>query len=243
MTPLSSHLVFTDGSSLGNPGPGGWGSVVVRAHGAVVELGGKEAKTTNNRMELVAVMEALDDLRGEEGDVTVYTDSSYVVNGATSWYRGWIAKGWKTSTGDPVLNADLWEILLAGISERGKWGRVYWKRVPGHSGVAGNERADEIATGFAAGNPPDLFVGPLADYAVDILNIAIDPELHEAHVRDKKHTSGKAYSYVSEVGGVVQTHASWADCESRVKGKKAKFKKVFSAAEEKRLMAEWAKKK
>lgn len=244
MDKLPAHLVFSDGSSLGNPGSGGWGAVVVYAHGEVAELGGGERRTTNNRMELLGLIMALDELRDEEGDITIHTDSTYVMQGATEWYRGWIAKNWRTSTGDPVLNTDLWKKLLAAISERGKLGRVYWKRVPGHVGIAGNERADAIATGFAAGNSPELFVGPLSDYAIDILNIDIDPAKHEARIRAKKSGtgSGKAYSYVSEVGGKVMTHKTWTECEVCVKGKKAKFKKVFSAEEERALVREWAKK-
>lgn len=243
MDKLPSHLLFCDGSSLGNPGPGGWGAVIVLRHGEVVELGGAEKHTTNNRMELRAVIEALDALRDEEGDIVIHADSAYVMNGATSWYRGWIAKGWKTSTGDPVLNTDLWKKLLEGIAARGKWGRVEWKKVPGHAGVVGNERADAVATGFAKGERPELFAGPLGDYAEDVLNIDIDPAKHEARIRAKKRAgSGKAYSYVSEVGGKVMTHKTWAECEARVKGKRAKFKKVFSAEEERALVRGWGKK-
>jgi ribonuclease HI len=240
--PLESHLIFCDGSSLGNPGPGGWGAIVVRKEGMVFELGGPENPTTNNRMELKGLIEALKAIDHEEGDVTVYTDSKYVESGATSWYRGWIARGWRTSTNDPVLNADLWKVLLAAISERGKFGRVYWKRVPGHSGVAGNERADAIATGFAKGMPPELFNGSLATYAIDILNIDVDPDLHEERVHDKARSRMKAYSYISEVKGVIQTHATWAECEARVKGKSGvKFKKSLSAAEERLIIAAWSK--
>lgn len=243
MTLLPAHLIFCDGSSLGNPGPGGFGAVVVRTHHVVTEVGGAEKKTTNNRMELTAAIAALRELENAEGDLIIYTDSAYVLNGATEWYRGWIQKGWRTSTGDPVLNADLWKELLPLVSARGKWGRVKWVRIPGHAGVAGNERADAIATGFAASSPPTLFDGPLSDYAIDILNIDIDPDRHEARVHAKNRASGRAYSYVSEIGGKVEVHATWAECEERVKGKRAKFKKVFSVSEEKELVRDWSKPK
>jgi ribonuclease HI len=104
---------YTDGACTGNPGPGGWGTVVYFTDGSVYEMGGAEAQSTNNRMELQAAIQALKVLRasGQTEPVTLYTDSEYVKNGITKWVKGWKKKGWKTAQGKAVLNQDLWETL------------------------------------------------------------------------------------------------------------------------------------
>jgi ribonuclease HI len=145
--------VYTDGACTGNPGPGGWGTVVYFTDGSVHEIGGATAQTTNNRMELFAAIEALILLQrsGQTQPITLYTDSEYVKNGITKWIKGWKKKGWKTSQGKAVLNQDLWEKLDAVNSPL-----VTWQYVRGHSGNQGNERCDQIATAFAKGKPPRL---------------------------------------------------------------------------------------
>ena len=144
-------LVYTDGACLRNPdGPGGWGVCIFYPDGAIYELGGHEARTTNNRMELQGALVALQAI--EPGAAaTVYSDSQYVVEGLTKWLAGWKRKGWMTATRAPVKNRDLWMRLDAEDP-----GRVTWRHVRGHSGNLGNSRADEIAHGFAVGKPPDL---------------------------------------------------------------------------------------
>lgn len=145
--------VYTDGACTGNPGPGGWGTVVYFTDGSVHETGGATAQTTNNRMELFAAIEALILLQrsGQTQPITLYTDSEYVKNGITKWIKGWKKKGWKTSQGKAVLNQDLWEKLDAVNSPL-----VTWQYVRGHSGNQGNERCDQIATAFAKGKFPRL---------------------------------------------------------------------------------------
>ncbi|MEQ8970354.1 MAG: ribonuclease HI [Coleofasciculus sp. C1-SOL-03] len=145
--------VYTDGACTGNPGPGGWGTVVYFTDGSVHEIGGATAQTTNNRMELLAAIEALILLQksGQTQPITLYTDSEYVKNGITKWIKGWKKKGWKTSQGKAVLNQDLWEKLDAVNSPL-----VTWQYVRGHSGNQGNERCDQIATAFAKGKLPRL---------------------------------------------------------------------------------------
>jgi ribonuclease HI len=145
--------VYTDGACTGNPGPGGWGTVVYFTDGSVHEIGGATAQTTNNRMELFAAIEALILLQrsGQTQPITLYTDSEYVKNGITKWIKGWKKKGWKTSQGKAVLNQDLWEKLDAVNSPL-----VTWQYVRGHSGNQGNERCDQIATAFAKGKSPRL---------------------------------------------------------------------------------------
>lgn len=145
--------VYTDGACTGNPGPGGWGTVVYFTDGSVHEIGGATAQTTNNRMELLAAIEALILLQrsGQTQPITLYTDSEYVKNGITKWIKGWKKKGWKTSQGKAVLNQDLWEKLDAVNSPL-----VTWQHVRGHSGNQGNERCDQIANAFAKGKSPRL---------------------------------------------------------------------------------------
>jgi ribonuclease HI len=139
---------YTDGACTGNPGPGGWGTVVYFTDGSVYEMGGAEAQSTNNRMEMQAAIQALKVLNasGQTEAVTLYTDSEYVKNGATKWVKGWKKKGWKTAQGKAVLNQDLWETLDELNSPL-----VDWQYVRGHSGNEGNERCDTIARAFANG--------------------------------------------------------------------------------------------
>lgn len=144
---------YTDGACTGNPGPGGWGTVMYLTDGSVHEIGGAAAQTTNNRMELLAAIEALKVLDASEQTepVILYTDSEYVKNGITKWIKGWKKKGWKTAQGKAVLNQDLWE-TLDGLNSP----LVEWQYVRGHSGNEGNERSDAIARGFAIGKRPVL---------------------------------------------------------------------------------------
>ncbi|PSB18411.1 ribonuclease HI [filamentous cyanobacterium CCP2] len=151
--------MYTDGACSGNPGPGGWGTVLYFSDGSVHELGGAAAQTTNNRMELQAAIMALDYLlsTGQTEPATLHTDSEYVKNGITKWVKGWKAKGWKTSAGKPVLNQDLWEKLdqLNQKASRQIPG-LQWKYVRGHSGNTGNDRCDTIARAFSLGQTPEL---------------------------------------------------------------------------------------
>lgn len=131
--------IYTDGACSGNPGPGGWGAIL-RTDGHEKEICGGEAQTTNNRMELMAVIEALELLK-RPVSARVYTDSQYVQKGISEWIHGWKARGWKTSTKAPVKNADLWRLLDDLASKH----QVQWIWVRGHSGHPENERADELA--------------------------------------------------------------------------------------------------
>ncbi|MGZ8274600.1 MAG: ribonuclease HI [Burkholderiaceae bacterium] len=135
----SSIEIWTDGACKGNPGAGGWGALL-RYGDHEKELFGGERLTTNNRMELMAVIEALSSLK-RRCDVIVHTDSKYVQLGITEWIPNWIRRGWKTADKKPVKNADLWQRLqeVAGKHD------VQWRWVKGHAGVDGNERADELA--------------------------------------------------------------------------------------------------
>jgi len=132
-------VIYTDGACSGNPGPGGWGSVMLyRGHRR--ELSGGEKQTTNNRMEMMAVIAALETLK-RSCKVCVHTDSTYVMKGMTEWLENWKARGWKTAAKKPVLNEDLWRRLDEAAARH----EVEWRWVKGHSGVPENERADELA--------------------------------------------------------------------------------------------------
>lgn len=131
--------MFTDGACLGNPGPGGWAALLRRgAHER--ELSGGEAHTTNNRMELLAVISGLEALR-KPCTIALTTDSQYVMRGVQEWMPRWIAKGWRTAGGDPVKNRDLWERLAEALAPHA----VEWHWVRGHAGHAENERVDVLA--------------------------------------------------------------------------------------------------
>ncbi|NRF69930.1 ribonuclease HI [Aquincola sp. S2] len=132
-------VIYTDGACKGNPGPGGWGAWL-RWGGHEKELFGGEALTTNNRMELTAVIEALSTLK-RPTPVAIYTDSEYVKNGITSWIKNWKARGWRTADNKPVKNQELWQKLDGLVAQH----QVQWHWVRGHAGDPGNERADQLA--------------------------------------------------------------------------------------------------
>ncbi|AXI83409.1 ribonuclease HI [Xylella taiwanensis] len=136
---MKSIDVYTDGSCLGNPGPGGW-AVLLRYADKEKELVGGEANTTNNRMELMAAIMALERL-SEPCQIQLHTDSQYVRQGITEWMSGWIRRGWKTAAGDAVKNRDLWERLCTATQRH----RVEWCWVKGHNGDLDNERVDLLA--------------------------------------------------------------------------------------------------
>jgi ribonuclease HI len=225
--------IFTDGSSLGNPGPGGWGAIVVLGDN-IKELGGGEKHTTNNRMELSATIGALKFV--SNGNIILHTDSSYVINGITKWVWGWKKNNWITSTKTEVINRDLWEELSDLVAGK----KIEWKYVGGHIGVAGNERADTIAVSFAEGKPVQLFDGKFSEYEVkNILDISHDIAQKKDRGASKAHSKAKAFSYVSLVDGKIMTHQTWAECEARVKGKAAKFKKALSKTDEETIIRKW----
>ncbi|MDO8441803.1 MAG: ribonuclease HI [Polaromonas sp.] len=143
LTPTAAHpvVIYTDGACKGNPGPGGWGALMTTA-GNVKELFGGEMSTTNNRMEMTAVIEALAALK-RPCRVTLHVDSQYVLKGMTEWIAGWKARGWRTAAKQPVKNVDLWQKLDTLVTGSGH--KIEWIWVRGHDGDPGNERADVLA--------------------------------------------------------------------------------------------------
>jgi len=225
-------IIFSDGSSRGNPGPGGWGAIVSSGN-KIIELGGRENHTTNNRMELSGAINALLFIKNTKEEIILNTDSSYVINGITKWIYGWQKNGWKNSTKDDVVNRDLWEELIKVSSSK----KIKWNYVGGHIGVSCNERCDEIATSFADDTKIKLFNGKLSDYEFD-LN---DTKGCGVKKKTKSNSKVPAYSYLSLVNGVFHKDKTWAECEKRVKGVKGnvKFKKAISHDDEKTIMNEW----
>ena len=221
--------IYTDGSSRGNPGPGGWGAIMVNED-TVTELGGRELETTNNRMELTAVISAIENSKNET-DIEIFTDSAYVLNGATRWVKGWVKNNWKTSTKDDVLNKDLWERMIELTTHR----NISWNLVKGHAGHGGNERCDVIATSFADNNSIVLYSGSAQRYGVDLNSVQTNTS------SAKSKSKSKAYSYVSMVDGVIQTHKTWDECKDRVNGKSgARYKKSTSPQNEEEIISEFA---
>jgi ribonuclease HI len=237
-------IIFTDGSSRGNPGPGGWGTVVILKvkneisnleEVYVKELGGREEQTTNNKMELMAALQGLKNT-GDATEIIVYTDSSYLIKGITQWIRGWKRNGWMTQAKEDVANKDTWIELDEAVQNK----KISWKYVGGHIGIAGNERCDEIATSYADNEKPDMYSGLLANYSIPhILDISFDPTKVASKKSSSSRSGAKAYSYVSSVNGKIETHATWAECEKRVKGVKARFKKALNKQEEGEIIREF----
>lgn len=140
---MKQVAIFTDGACKGNPGPGGWGAIL-RTGGHEKELSGSAPATTNNRMELTAIIRALQALKAP-CQVQLHTDSRYVIDGITKWIFGWMKNGWKTAAKKPVLNDDLWQELLAATKPH----KIEWIWVKGHAGHPENERADVLASNAA----------------------------------------------------------------------------------------------
>jgi ribonuclease HI len=192
-------------------------------------------------MELTGPIEALRYLQGTPGPVALHTDSTYVIRGIKEWIWAWRRRGWKTAEGNDVLNRELWERLSHLVQERGAKG-ITWHYVRGHIGIPGNERVDEIANAYALNDNPGLYEGPLRAYPWNVLEIPDDTSVPQRSSNGPKGGAKKAapYSYLSVVDGVPQRHATWAECERRVKGRSgARFKKAVSAEDEAAILRGW----
>ncbi|MBY0328813.1 viroplasmin family protein [Patescibacteria group bacterium] len=232
--------IYTDGSSRGNPGPGGWAAILMTDTQAI-ELAGNVTPATNNQMELLAVEKGLEYAQKHFGDYTVlvHADSTYVLRGLESWLDGWKRNGWLTATKKPVENKSQWQALLELRDHFGK--KLELVKVEGHSGHTYNDRCDELAVAAALKNNYTLFDGTIKDYEAEL--VANPPQSVQKPTKKPgatKKETGPAYSYVSMVNGKVFTDKTWAACEARVKGTKgAKYKKVFSKGEETGLIQDY----
>lgn len=237
--PANHILIYSDGACSGNPGPGGWATIVVTPDYNVTELGGKDPVTTNNRMEMLSALRGLELVAGLENPVWFYTDSTYLIHGITKWVWGWQKRGWKSMSGGEVSNRDLWERLMIVTRKRGPTAKIEWRYVRGHTGNEGNERCDEIAVEFSKGRRPDLYVGPVTKYNVDVMNLPEEEAVPEPKF-DRGGEKKVAHSYLSYVSGTLTRHSDWKSCEAAVKGRPgAKFKKSTSAENEEAIVREW----
>lgn len=227
--------IFSDGAAKGNPGRGGYGAVI-SYHDRVVEIGAHKTRTTNNEMELTAVVESLKVVERADAIVAIYTDSKYVVEGAKGWIFGWQKNGWKTKADTAVANKELWQELAPLLKKI----TIEWHKVPGHVGIIGNERADTIASDFAEHGTFNLYNGPKTAYGFNIEDTSFDEAKATERSDARKRSAQKAFSYISAVDGVVQVHQTWSECEKRVKGKKGvRFKKSLDAGNEREIVREF----
>ncbi|HOI41648.1 MAG TPA: ribonuclease HI [Elusimicrobiales bacterium] len=234
--------IYTDGACSGNPGPGGWAAVLIFPDGRLLELGGGERETTNNRMEMAAAIAALAAVQEHAEPVKLHTDSGLLVNGIKAWIHAWKKKDWLTAGGKPVVNRDLWERLDALTSAR--HGRLRWVHMKGHAGHEVNERCDAIAVAFSRGLRPKLYEGPAVGCGYSLL----PPGEEHLHAAGGKSSSGKPSKpkpkkggyYLSFANGAVHRDASWETCRGRVHGvPNARFKKVSSPEEERAALELW----
>ncbi len=231
---MAKVIIYTDGGCSGNPGPGGWGTIIVR-EGHFEELGGHAPDTTNNRMEMLAAIEGLKQVNPPD-TVRVVSDSKYLVDGATKWIWGWRKKGWKKSDGKEVLNLDLWleiDTLLGKL-------KINWEHVKGHAGHPENERCDDIAQGFAQGETPELKKGDGS--WIDRSSTVKAAKKSKAR-KVATGSKGEKYEkplYLSIVNGDIREHSVWSECEARIKGvKNSRCKKVTSKGEHIAAIASW----
>lgn len=250
--PFNQILIFTDGACSGNPGPGGYGAILVLPNGEVEEIGGKRTSTTNNRMEMMAVIEGLHKINladiktvaSSKNEIWVLTDSTYTIKGITQWIYGWKKKGWKTTDGKEVSNKDLWEQMIQIVDSLQQIIKIEWKYLRGHIGTPGNERSDEIAVQFSKGRYCELYKGSLLKYAHPIYDMPEDLSVPTYSTKKQTALYSKKkqapHSYLSYVNGVLQRHQTWPECEAQVKGRpRAKFKKSTSPENEIEIIASW----
>ena len=223
--------LISDGACRGNPGPGGWGMILVTPEGHVTEFGGQETESTNNRMELMGFYRGLQEVfkraKKYPADTVVahaISDSKYVLDNAEKFAHVWKRNGWKLASGGEVKNQEMWEKVVKGIEEFKKAGYlIEYELVKGHAGNEGNERADQIAVGFSRNEPVDLYDGALEKYPVNV-------------------KTGAAFQpvYLSFVGGQLKRHQTWDQCQKETTGKAgAKFKKVKNRLEEDDALRAW----
>lgn len=246
-------LIYTDGACSGNPGPGGYGSIITDFI-SVTELGQNFPQTTNNRMEMQAVLSALQFCLAHYESVTalqIFTDSVYVIRGSTQWLFGWKKRGWKTADNKDVTNQDLWQTmdqLLFQIQEKYKI-KIKWSFIRGHKGIDGNERCDEIGVAFSKRTSIELFSGSIENYHFDIAVLPEEEALPEMKSQTSQMKSAGSKSaekketwYLSLINNQVAKYTTWKDCEAAVKGRPGvKFKKVTSLTEESELLKAWGK--
>lgn len=245
-------FAFCDGASSGNPGPGGWAFLFCSPNDDMVkESADFVDNTTNNRMELLAMVELLRFLerkvpaagaQSAERILYIYSDSRYAVVGATFWVPKWKRNEWKTEAGGEVLHQDLWmeiETSKENLKKAKRYREIELRHVDAHSGIAGNERVDTLAVAARTDRKPphDLYEGPVKKYFVNCEAPFSYRTAKEMLQKSESTTKKDTIFYISEVDGEIQRHETWKACESRVKGKSgARFKKITCSEEEKEFL-------
>lgn len=235
----SKVIIYSDGACSGNPGPGGWGAIII-SNNKVKELSGFDPKTTNNRMELTGAIAALNSLNlmnSHFKEVTLYTDSVYVIRGITQWIFGWKKRGWKNNENEEISNQDLWQDLDEAVRKIKI--KIHWKYVKGHAGIPGNERCDELAVAESKRSPLQPYNGTAENYFFDVSQLPPEVPLPESNWA-KSSESKKHVAYLSYVNGSLKKHDTWTACEAEVKGRPgAKFKKFSTKDEEEAIKKSW----
>lgn len=231
----NSYLIVSDGACSRNPGPGGWGLILVTPSGHVTEFGGNESESTNNRMEMMGFYRGLQEIYrvSQHGQnpldrdakiIHAISDSKYVLDGASKFVHAWKRNGWKTVAGGDVKNQDIWEKILKGMDLlRGLQFKFEYELVKGHSGHDANERVDQIAVKFCKNESIELYSGPLSEYEVNLeASEPFEP------------------CYLSWVDGKLLRHQTWEACKRATEGKRgAKYKKVVNRTQEKETLGAW----
>jgi ribonuclease HI len=238
-------IIYCDGACSGNPGQGGWGSIVIFSD-SIIELGGYESQATNNQMEILAAIRALEFVQKQKlavTKITVYTDSSYLINAITNWIFGWLKNNWVTSEGDPVKNKEYFHELL-GLVKNLELAKIDWRYVPGHQGVLGNERVDQIAVAFSKGENTgiNLYQGPKQGYPYpEIFAFDCSKVQKTTSVLDGKNKKNKkAIGYLALVSGQLFSFKTWEECSKVVQGRSgAKYKKFSSKEEAQDILKSW----
>ncbi len=158
-------IIFCDGACSGNPGPGGWGAIIAVVNKEVWEIGGGEEHTTNNRMELLAAISALELIEKIPGKIEFHSDSNYVIQGMKSWIHGWKRNGWMNKEKKAIANPDLWQRL----DEVAQGREITWNHVAAHSGIAPNERVDRIAVAYSQKKGIELYRGDWGGYSIPLI--------------------------------------------------------------------------
>lgn len=243
---VKSIVIYGDGACSGNPGPGGYGAIVILPDNTVTELAEHHPQTTNNRMEILAILDSFrflleTDKIAAAAEIEIFTDSVYLIKGVTQWMFGWKKRGWKTASNDEVANQDLWVMMdkvLYQIKTKNSGVKINWNFVKGHSGDPGNERCDELAVAMSKRDHIELYSGFAANYHFDVKIQPQKKPLPEA--KDRSNEPKKPAWYLSLVNGVFKTHKTWSECEALVKGRPGvKFKKVTSTEEEQQIKKQW----
>lgn len=243
-------IIYGDGACSGNPGPGGYGAIVIFPDKTVQELAKHYPQTTNNRMEILAILESFSLVLkskqlSQAARIEIYTDSVYLIRGVTQWMFGWKKRGWKTAANQEVANQDLWveiDKTLYQLKVKNPNVKLEWYFVKGHSGDPGNERCDALAVAMSKHEPIEIYKGPASDYHFDITKLPEKKPLPEAKAdaNDSSNKTKKQAWYLSLVNGIFKTHKTWPECEAVVKGRPGvKFKKVTSVEEEAQIKKQW----